>query len=72
MDILALLCALRAKNLVSYNLLIQNMTLVVDFLVDALYQIKEFSFFPSFLRVFFFFLNHERLLNFVKSYFCFN
>ena len=67
--ILALLCALRAKNLVSYNLFIQSMTLVVDFLVDALYQIKEFPFFPSFIRVFFFY--HEWLLNFVKSYFCF-
>ena len=54
MCILALLCALRAKNLVSYNLFIQSMTLVVDFLVDALYQIKEFPFFPSFIRVFFF------------------
>ena len=59
MDIFALLCALRAKNLVSYNLLIQSMTLVVDILVDALYQIKEFPFFPSFLRVFFFFFYHE-------------
>ena len=54
MDILALLCALRAKNLVSYNLFIQSMTLVVDFLVDALYQIKEFPFSPSFIRDFFF------------------